>query len=75
MSRLGLYKRTVPESYVKIKYYLTHQNEVNDNKIVSYCEALNINKHMIPKVLHYVKLANRLPFQNRLPKGAPPFNR
>ena len=26
--------------YVKIKHYLGHENKVNENKVLSYCEAL-----------------------------------
>ena len=32
MSRLRLYKRRVPEYYVKIKHYLRHENKVNGKK-------------------------------------------
>ena len=40
MSRLRLYKRRVPEYYVKIKQYLIHENDVKVNKVLSYFEAL-----------------------------------
>ena len=35
-----MHKRRVPQYYEKIKHYLTHKNEVNETKILSYYEEL-----------------------------------
>ena len=38
--RLHLCKWRILECYVKIKHSLRHENKVNENKVLSYCEAL-----------------------------------
>ena len=47
----------------KIKHYLRHENKVNENKVLSYCEALSYMWNNGQKVvLQYVKLTNPLSF-------------
>ena len=57
----------VPEYYVK--EYLRHENKVNENKALSYFEALRYmykhNQNNENVVLHYVKFTNPLLFQTK----------
>ena len=50
-----------------MKYYLRHENKVNENKVLTYCDALiYMQKHVQNNekvVLHYVNLQTHYRFK------------
>ena len=50
---LRLCKMRVLKYYANLKHYLRHENKANENKVLSYCEAL---RYMLIVLKNYDKL-------------------
>ena len=61
---MSMWNESTKVPCTKMKHYLRHENKVNKNKVLSYCEALRYMRNNKKKVvLNYVKHTNTLSFK------------